>query len=106
MTKDEMEVMCRKNGLNPVLREKIGNYDLFVADGFSSSPHFRYQKFGVEPGEFPTGMFVTLWWLGRDEKNHIGRPMFMEPTEFKLEWRINAARKDAKKALKKLRKSH
>lgn len=105
MEKSGLETAFQNGGLRPVAREKMGNYDLFIGDGFSSPPHFRYQRFGIDPGDFPAGMYVTFWWLGKDEKLHIGRPMFLEPTEIDLGARLNAARADAKKALKKLRKN-
>lgn len=107
-TKEKMETSFRNAGLEPVSRENIGDYVLFMGDGFSTAPHFKWQRFGIDPGDFPAGMWVTFWWLGKDigstVKLHIGRPLFMQPTEFRKEWRINSARKDAKKALKKLRK--
>ncbi len=104
MHKDKLEKSFREAGTAPMLREKMGNYDLFIADGFSNPPHLSYQRFGIEPNEFPAGMYVTFWFLGKDEHLHIGRPMFFHIDEFKLERRLNAARKDAKQALKKLRK--
>lgn len=107
-TKDKMEQSFRNAGLEPVSRETIGDYILFMGDGFSTAPHFKWQRFGIEPGDFAAGMYVTFWWLGKDVgdtvKLHIGRPLFMYPTEFNRQQRINSARKDAKKALKKLRK--
>lgn len=109
-TKEQMEKSFRDAGLEPVSREAVGDYILFMGDGFSTAPHFKWQRFGIEPGAFPAGMFVTFWWIGKDVgdtvKLHLGRPIFMHMSEFKKEWRINAARKDAKRAIKKLRKLH
>jgi hypothetical protein len=104
MNKDQVEKSLRFGGTTPILREKMGNYDLYISDGFSQPPHLSYQKFGVDPGEFPAGMFVTFWWLGKDEKLHIGRPLFISISEYDQQTRINAARKDAKKAMQNLRK--
>lgn len=104
MDKNELEQSLRKGGTVPILRERMGDYDLFFSDGFSHPPHLSYQKFGIEPEEFPGGMFVTVWWLGRDEKLHIGRPLFFDMTEPSKDARINAARQDAARAFKKLRK--
>lgn len=109
-SKEKMEESFRNAGLELISRETVGDYVLFLGDGFSSAPHFKWQRFGVDPGEFPAGMFITFWWLGKDTgdtvKLHIGRPLFMAPTELKRDRRISAARKDAKAALKKLRKLH
>jgi hypothetical protein len=104
MNKEKLETVFKEANLRPVAREKMGDYDLFIGDGFSNSPHLRYQRFGVEPDEFPAGMFVTFWWLGRGEKLHVGRPLFMKLSETSLDARLNAARKDAEAAVKKLRK--
>lgn len=107
-SKEKMEQSFRSAGLQPISREKAGDYVLFMGDGFSSAPHLKWQRFGIDPGEFPAGMFVTFWWLGKDVgdtvKLHLGRPLFMSPSEFKQEWRIKAARKDATAAVKKLGK--
>lgn len=109
-SKEKLEESFRGVGLQPLSRERAGDYVLFIGDGFSQSPHIKWQRFGIEPGEFPAGMFVTFWWLGKDVgstvKLHIGRPLFMSPSEFRQESRVKAARKDAKDALKKLRKHH
>jgi hypothetical protein len=109
-SREKLEESFKRAGLDLLPRERAGNYELFIGDGFSSAPHFQWQRFGVEPGEFPAGMFVTFWWLGKDVgstvKLHIGRPMFMNLSEFRREARVNAARKDAKAALKRLKRAH
>ncbi len=106
-SREKLAESFKKSGLELLQREKVGDYELFIGDGFSSAPHFRWRHFGVEPEEFPSGMFVTFWWLGKDVgstvKLHIGRPMFMKLTEFRRQARVNAARADANKALKKLK---
>lgn len=105
MQKDQLERSFRKGGTAPVLREPMGDYDLFVSDGFSRPPHLNFQRFGIEPDEFPHGMFVTIWWLGKGEKLFFGQPLFMEVTEFRQGARINAARHTAQKFLASLQKA-
>lgn len=95
MKKDDLERVFRSFGTVPVLREKMGAYDLYVADGFSKPPHIRLQKFGIEPDDFPNGMFVTVWWIGKDETLLVGQPIFFELTEIVQKSRINAARRTA-----------
>lgn len=108
ISREKLEESFRNAGLELIAREKVGDYVLFMGDGFSQSPHIKWRRFGVDPGDFPAGMFVTFWWLGKDVgdtvKLHIGRPAFFDLTEFRKNERLNAARKDAKNALKKLRK--
>src|SRR5512146_2248451 len=110
MTREKLAEAFEKSGLRLISREAVDDYELFIGDGFSSAPHLRWQRFGVEPDDFPAGMFVTFWWLGRaqgdDVKLHIGRPVFMEPTELIPLARINAAKADARKALTKLKVRH
>ncbi len=105
MDKKEVEEIFRKTGRKPVGRETLGQFDLFFADGFSQPPHLSYQARGdIQPGEFPAGMFVTTWWLGKDENLFVGKDLFFNLSEISLESRINAARKDAERFYKSFRK--
>lgn len=78
MNKEKMEHVFREAGVTPALRQNAGDYDIFVGDGFSLMPHRLYRRFGVEPTEFPKGMYVTWWWVGKDEKLDVGRPLFFD----------------------------
>lgn len=105
MNKNEVEEVFRKTGRKPVGRETLGKFDLYFADGFSQPPHLSYQTRGdIQPGEFPSGMFVTTWWLGKDEILFVGKDLFFNLDQFSLESRIAAARKDAERFYKSLRK--
>lgn len=107
MDKNQVEDIFRRTGRKPVSRENLGKYDLFISDGFSQPPHLSYQKAGgVQPGEFPAGMFVTTWWLGKDEKLFVGRDLFFDLSQFSLESRLAAARKDAERFYKRLKRLH
>ena len=86
------------SGVKPHSREKLGPFDLLFADGFSQPPHLSMQRFGIEPNEFPAGMYVTLWLIAAGEKPVFGQPMFFNISETNQTARINAARKEAKKA--------
>lgn len=105
--KHKIERICRAAGMKPVTREKIDGVEIFIADGFSLMPHRHYRRFGVEPHEFPQGMYVTLWWASKgDEKLDIGQPLFfdvMRNPEYangsKQRARINAALKTAREFL-------
>lgn len=105
MDKDAIETMFRKAGLSPVSRETIGDYNLFIGDGFSRPPHSYFQRFDIEPDDFPEGMYVTFWWLGADERLLRGSPLFIKPTEDQLFKRINAARQDAMDSIAKFEKA-
>lgn len=88
-------------------RQRIGDYELFIAAGESQPPHFRYQRFGVEPEEFPNGCFVTMSWLMQGEdKLLIAWPTFYEKGHDpylseagKKRARINRAIRDAEEHL-------
>lgn len=107
MDKNEVENVFRKTGRKPVSREKMGNYDLYFADGFSQPPHQSYVSAGgVQSGDFPAGMFVTTWWFGRGEKLLIGRDLFFNISEFSQDSRLAAAREDALSVYKRLKRLH
>ncbi len=78
MDKNGIESICRRVGLTPEKRMRVGDSDLFIADGRSSPPHSYYRRFGVGPDDFPGGCYVTLWVLAKDEKLDTGQPLFFE----------------------------
>lgn len=114
MDKHAIEIMCRKAGMLPVKRGRIDGAELFIADGFSATPHITFRKFGVEAKDFPGGCYATLWWVSRKEDQlDIGQPLFFEllhNPEYghgsKQVARINAAMKEAKAFLAKRKKMH
>ena len=95
-----MERMCRAAGLEPASRDKVGQHEIFVADGFSKSPGISFQKFGASIGDPPA--YITLWFAskGMDDLD-IGRALFFEEKDNTggKRGRINAALKDAKESL-------
>jgi len=105
--KDKIERMCIDAGLAPTLREDIGGHQLFVADGFSLIPAIQYRRFGIKPGEFPSGCFVTIWWLAKsDERFDVGAPLMFEPNhdpsydvDSRKQMRVNSAREHAREHL-------
>lgn len=110
MNKEQMEEIFRKGGVAPAARTSLGDHDVFVGDGFSLAPHRIYRKYGVEATDFPSGMYVTWWWLGKDEKLDFGRPLFFDafhnpeldgPSKRKA--RIAKAIEDAGADLKRMR---
>ena len=62
----------------PEKRVSVMGTDVYIADGFSANPHINFQKFGVEPGEFPGGAYATMWCTFNDEKLDGGRPLLFE----------------------------
>ena len=102
MNKDKVEAIFRAAGLKPEERERVGDYNVFLADGFSLPPHYKVARFGVQPHDFPKGCYVTFWWAGRDEKLHAGRPLMFDALhnpgydlETRKKARLTAALKDA-----------
>lgn len=52
-------------GVKPVHRTRINGEEVFIADGFVSPvviDQGHLIRFGVNPGEFTFGCFLTLWW--------------------------------------------
>ena len=114
LDKQTLEKACRNAGMKPVRRDNIFGTSVYIADGFSSPPHYKFRRFGIDPDEFPWGAFVTLWWLERGEGElDVGRPMifdaFHDP-QFSMETRqlarINSAMKDARDFIERRKKAH
>lgn len=103
MDKSKIESICRRAGMRPEKRVPFKDYEIFVADGFSLPPHRNFQRFGVEPLDFPSGMYATLWWVSKHEdKLDTGQPIFfdaMHDNQYDLvtkkQARINRAIKEA-----------
>lgn len=114
MDKHAIERICRSAGMRPETRTQIEGAEIFIADGFSLPPHRAYQRLGIEPTEFPSGMYCTLWWASRGEdKLDIGQPLFFDvfhdkgrtPDGRKIA-RVNAAVKEAKAFLQRRKKAN
>jgi hypothetical protein len=63
--KSDLERICSANGIKPVHRTKIDGNEVFIADGFvppGAINRGHIVRFGVHPGEFPFGCFLTVWW--------------------------------------------
>lgn len=108
MNKEKLERIFRETGAKPVGRYQAGNYNVFIGDGFSMIPHRPYTKFGIDPMDFPNGMYVTWWWIGKDEKLDIGQPMFFDAfhdmgysQNEKQRARVNTALKEARDFLRR-----
>lgn len=69
LSKDKIERMCRAAGMKPVERAQFQGHELFIADGFSAPPHWRFRHFGVGPHMYPLGAYMTLWWVSKGEEN-------------------------------------
>jgi hypothetical protein len=114
MHKNRIESICRAAGMRPEGRKTIKGHEVFVADGFSLMPHNAYRRFGVEPDEYPGGMYVTLWWASKgDEKLDTGQPLFFQANHdpqydaaTKKQARINTAFKTAAEFIERRRKVH
>jgi hypothetical protein len=78
MDKNAIERICRSVGLVPEKRVRVGDAEVFVADGRSSPPHMAYRRFGIAPDDFPGGCYVTLWWVSKGEDLDTGQPLFFE----------------------------
>ena len=107
MSKDKIEAMCRKAGLIPQAKRTVKGREVCIADGFSLFPHIAFARAGVKLGEFPSGAFVTMWWLGRQEGMFaLGEPIFFDAFHdphmeqgSKRQARINAALLRAERAI-------
>lgn len=112
LNKDQFETMVRNAGMRPELRQPLRDLEVYIADGFSLMPHNALRKFGIEPDEFPSGVYVTLWMLSKREGIlGGGRPMFFDAKHnpeldgpSKKQARIQAALADADSHLENKKK--
>lgn len=88
-----------------MLREKMGEYDLYISEGKSSPPHLSAQTLGIKPDDFKHGMYVTFYWLGRDEKLHFGSPSFYCAINTNQTSRVADVRRRAKMDLDRYKKA-
>jgi hypothetical protein len=113
MNRERMEQIVRIAGMKPERRERHGDYEIFVADGFSLPPHSKFKRFGIEPEEFPHGMYATLWFVAKDENLDAGGVFFCEAMHdknldmaTKKQARVNTAIKEASGFLIRRKKNH
>lgn len=113
--KAKIEKMVRDAGLTPQSRRSVRDYDLLLADGLSLPPHKHWRRFGIDPGEFPRGCYVTFWWLMKGEDRlFIAGPIFFDinhnpeyiDPETRRRARLNKATKDAQTFVKRLHSTH
>lgn len=94
--------------MRPVSKQRVGDYEVYIADGYSAQPHLTYKRFGAEPGEFSFGAYCTIWFVARDEDFfEVGAPALYEAfhnpeleTGAKQMSRVNTAMKDARAFIK------
>lgn len=68
MNKSQFEAALNKTAIKPVYRTKIGDNEVFIADGFVPPSQLRYlDRFGMKAttDEFPFGAFATIWYAER-----------------------------------------
>ena len=102
--KNRIEHICRSAGMKPVHRATIKGHEIFIADGFSIMPHKPFQRFGIGPYDYRSGLYCTLWWASKgDEKLDTGQPLFFDAYHdpslakgSKQKARINSALKAAR----------
>lgn len=107
--KSRIERIFSAVGIKPVHRQKIEGEDVYFADGFVSPAMINkggLAKFQVSPGEFPFGVFLTLWWT--DQHKGVGSIAFFDAfhdpghsKEQKAQMRINTAVTIAQRDIKK-----
>lgn len=104
-----MELASRKAGLEPAMRGKYGDYQIFIADGYCDNPKIKLQKFGPDE-KYYDGAFCTLWFIANeDDVVMFGAAMFEEALanlqydrETRKEMRLERAMEDAAAALDKM----
>jgi hypothetical protein len=112
--KEVIERCCRLARMTPEKRARVGEHDVFVADGFHPQPFPAFERMGVKENEFPMGCYATTWWTAQGEdKVEMGTIFFCEPfhdpgytVETKKQARINTALREAEGFLKRREQQH
>ena len=116
MNKDKIETIFRSVGLLPEDRIHLGNFDVFLGDGYVSPANFwKFRKFEdfLNDDDFPMGAYVTLWWVGKDEQCKDGGLLACEPfhdnqygPETRKQARLQAALNQAEGRIQSLKKNY
>ena len=111
MDKDKLALILDQGPVKPADRRTIGRNQVFVADGFVPPPHHYLERFGVREGQYPNGVYMTIWWT--DQKPQRGGAAFFEPDHdpllmlsYKKKARINSVLKAAAYDLRKMDALH
>lgn len=81
MNKEKLEKFCRNIGLEPAEKIAFKDGHILIADGLVSEAGKAslVKRGGIELGEFPEGVYMTLWFWEDNEKYPIsGRPLFFD----------------------------
>lgn len=78
-TRSEFEQMCRKADMEPATRGSFSLGEVYIADGFTKNPATKFQKFGVELGDFPNGCYATIWAMFQGDKFIVADALFFDP---------------------------
>lgn len=97
MNKGQMETMFSNAGFRAIERARHGDYDIYIADGFSRPPHHALQaKFGFKEDDYEFGCYVTFWLLYKGgELQCDGGFVVCEPDQVNARLRAKAAIKHA-----------
>lgn len=111
LSKDDMERICRSVGLRPAKHLTIDGVDVYIADGFSATPHVTFQRLAnFEPDEFPFGSYVSLYFTeGLPVGLNGGQPLFFDAIQMDSRneaARMNATVVAAKKFIAERKKHH
>lgn len=104
LNKNTVEKMMVGAQMQPAHKEAVGEYEIYVGDGYSFTPEVTYKRFGAEPGDFTGGAFCTVWFVAQSEDFfEVGSPALYRTDHnpeldaaTKKRARINRAMKDAK----------
>ncbi len=104
-TKGAFEKAFAAIGVRAVGRLRIGNNDVFIADGFVSPAWINrgfLVRFGINPWSYPTGCYVTAWLSGA---GHCGVASFNPgvDTADKMRARMTIVANLAEDGLRKLK---
>lgn len=115
MKKDYIERECRKIGVIPEAKVSYRGGNILIADGLvnNKGKAWLVKTGAMEIGEFPDGVYMTLWCPEEKGQLYFGKPLFFDKNhdphmtdEARKQGRLQAALNDAILMIERARKIH
>lgn len=95
--KEKVEDIIRRTGAEVMYRESLPDGEVMITDAYSPYPHEKHARFIKNIGisedmakEFPTGAWVTIWWIFLGQYREPCGALLFDPASDKNERKYKA----------------